>query len=159
MLKILTISLVLFSSQMHSTFTGVECFPDKGLINVCIKLNYHDFIFDYRFTIDDDQGFDPSGKIDTNVVRINKYISDKIGIFAGTKKIEGHLRKIETTDGELKMDLVYYYNKKTKQFRIRNTFLVDINKDQSNLLIFKHNEFEEGVKLTPEKTECTFKVK
>jgi hypothetical protein len=138
---------------------GAECFPEKGIIKIFLKLNYDDFKFDYRFTIDDDQNFLPSGEIDTAKIFVSRYLTDKVHIFADDNKLKGQLTGIELSDGELKMNLQYNYNKKAKHFKVRNTILGNLNKNQSTLLIFKYNEFEEGVKLTSEKTEQIFVVK
>jgi hypothetical protein len=144
---------------MHVSFMGAECFPEKGIIKIFLKLNYDDFKFDYRFTIDDDQNFLPSGEIDTAKIFVSRYLTDKVHIFADDNNLKGKLTGIELSDGELKMNLQYNYNKKAKHFKVRNTILGNLNKNQSTLLIFKYNEFEEGVKLTPEKTEQIFVVK
>jgi hypothetical protein len=138
---------------------GLECCPGKGIIKVVLKLNYDDFIFDYRFTINDDQNFEPSGVIDTTKILVSKYLTNKVQIFADDKKLKGQLTNIESVNGELNMNLLYYYSKKAKRFKVKNTILTGLNKNQSNLLIFKYNDFEEGVKLTPEKTEQTFILK
>jgi hypothetical protein len=37
--------------------------------------------------------------------------------------------------------------------------MTNIFDDQANMVILKVNDFEEGVKLTPEKTEMTFNIK
>jgi hypothetical protein len=138
---------------------GVECFPEKGVIKVFLKMSYDDFVFDYRYTINDDQGFNPKVKIDTAVILVSKYLANRIQIFAEDKTLKGKLENLESAGGEVNMDLLYYYNKRAKNFRVKNTILTGLNKNQSTLLIFKYNDYEEGVKLTPEKTEQTFTVK
>jgi hypothetical protein len=159
MLKTILLSLCFITQTMHVSYMGAECFPEKGIIKIFLKLNYDDFKFDYRFTIDDDQNFLPSGEIDTAKIFVSRYLNDKVHIFADDNKLKGKLTGIELSDGELKMNLQYNYNKKAKHFKVRNTILGNLNKNQSTLLIFKYNEFEEGVKLTPEKTEQIFVVK
>lgn len=159
MIKILLFSLLVFANTEHVTFTGVECFPDKGVIRLFLKLNYTDFVFDYRHTINDDQNFDPSGKIDTTEILVTKYLNNQLQIFADDKKLKGQLTDFKYINGELNMSVLYYFNKRTTSFRLRNTILTGPFKDQTNMLIFKYNNQEEGVKLTTENPERTFLVK
>jgi hypothetical protein len=160
MLKFILSCIILLGTQTERvSFLGVECVPEKGVIMTCLKLNYNDFIFDYRLSINDDQEFDPSGKIDTSVILLDKYISNKIRISANDNILNGKITGIVYTEGELKIDLLYSYNRKAKQFRVQNTILTDINKNQSNLLIFKYKDIERGVRLSARKTEHVFNVK
>lgn len=159
MLKTFFLSFWVFTQTIHVSYMGVECFPEKGIIKVFLKQNHDDFVFDYRFTINDDQGFDPSGKIDTTEILVSKYLANRLHIFVEDKRLKGQLTNIESANGELNMHLLYYYNKRAKLFKVQNTILAGLNKNQSTLLIFKYNDFEEGVNLTAEKTEYTFIVK
>jgi hypothetical protein len=159
MLKTLFLSLWIIAQPTHVSFLGVECFPEKGIIKTYLKLNYNDFVNDYRFTINDDENFDPSGKIDTAKILVSKYLANRIQIFADNKKLEGQLMNVESSNGELNIDLLYNYNIKAKRFKVKNTILAGFSKRQSNLLIFKHNDFEEEVKLTAELTEQVFIVR
>ena len=58
MLKTVFISLWVFIQIMHVSFMGVECIPGKGIIKILVKMEYNDFVFDYRVAINDDQNFD-----------------------------------------------------------------------------------------------------
>lgn len=160
MLKIIILSFCLTSLQTaHDSFLGIECIPVKGIIRTSLKMNYNDFIFDYRININDDQIFDPSGKIDTTEILLSKYLLSKIQISADDKSLKGKLMNIEFENGNLKFELVYDFDKRARQVKVKNTILTDVNRNQTNLLIFKYDHHEEGVKLSPEKTEHTFKIK
>jgi hypothetical protein len=159
MSRIIILSFLLNFQSVNVSFLGVECIPEEGIIRTFLKLNFNDFIFDYRVNINDDQSFDPSGKIDTTEILLSKYLNDRVQISADNISLKGKLTKIESANGELKIEASYYYNKKAKQIKVKNIILTDTNKDQSNLLIFKHKNFEEGVELSPLKKEYIFKVK
>jgi hypothetical protein len=159
MLKIFILSFWVFAHPAHVSLMSIEYLAEKHLFEVFIKLYYHDFITDYWYSINDDQVFEASGEIDTTIILVNKYLNDKVQIFADDKKLKGELTKIESSDGEVKMNLSYNCNKRAKRIKVKNLILSDVHKDQSNLLIFRYNDIEEGVKLTPEKREQTFKVK
>ncbi len=159
MLKALILSYWVFANPMNESFMSMECFPEKGIIKGFIKLSYTDFIFDYRFAINDDQYFDTSRKIDTTQILVGKYLEARVRITADNKKLKVSLTNIESSNGELKLEFRCYYNKKANLFTVKNLMFTEYREHQSNFLIFKYNDFEEGVILTPEKTGHTFKVK
>lgn len=159
MFRLVFLFLLLMLQSAHVSFTGVECFPDKGEINLFLKLPYNDFIFDYRYTIDDDQNFDPSGSIDTTKVLVSCYLNNQIQIFADNMKLKGYLTSLSYSDGELKLNVRYYFSNKTRQFKVRNTIHNGAVKIQDNMLIFKYKDLEEGVKLTSDNPEKLFHVK
>jgi hypothetical protein len=159
MLKIILLSLLVFAQTLHVTFTGVECFPEEGLIRVDLKMRYNDFVFDYRANINDDQIFDPSKGIDTAEILVSKYLDSKVRIFSEGKELKGQLTNIELVKDELNIDLLYPFRKKSKSFKVKNTILFNLNKKPTNLVIFKYVDFEEGVKLTEEKPDVTFNVR
>jgi|WetSurSiteA1Bulk_404760.scaffolds.fasta_scaffold72267_1 hypothetical protein len=159
MIKLFFLLLWSFTQPAHVSLMSAECFPDEGVIRVFLKMSQDDFKYDYRFMINDDQIFDTSGKIDTTEVLVSKYLNSRIRIFAGEQLLKGRLTKLESANGEVNVNLLYSYNGKAKQFKVDNTFLNGVNRNPSNLLIFKYNDFEEEVKLTQEKTYKSFRVK
>ena len=159
MFKILILSFLISGQASHTTFLGVECIPGEGVIIASLKLDFNDLVFDYRKTVNDDQSFDPSGEIDTTIILLSKYISQRILISSDNKSLKGKLTNIESANGELKITISYFYDKKAKQFSVKNFILTDVYVNQSNLLIFKYKDFEEGVELSPVKTEYKINVK
>jgi hypothetical protein len=159
MLKIFNPSLWAFALTLHVSFLGVEYSAEKEVFNVFIKLKYDDFVLDYRFIVNDDQNFDPSGKIDTSIILVDKYFNKRVQIYADDKKLEGHLTYIESSDGDINMNFLYHYNKRPEHVEVKNKILTELYKDQLNLLIFKYKGFEEGIRMTSDKTEQTFMVK
>ena len=156
---VLLILLISLQAKKEVSYLGVDCIPEQGIIKAFLKLSYNDFIFDYRFNINDDQSFDPSGKIDTTEILLHQYFNDVVKISTDDKSLKGKLTKIESVNGDLKIEALYSYNKRARQIKVKNTVLIDNNKNQSNLLIFKYGNFEKGIELSPVKTEYTFDVK
>ncbi len=150
---------MVIANPVNESFLGVECFPDQGIIKACLNLEFNDFVFDYRYAINDDQHFEPSGRIDTAVILVNKYFESRVKVFADGELLKGRLTNIESTGGKLKLDFLYNFNKKAKQFKVKNVMFTEYNEDQSNLLIFKYKDIEEGVMLTQQQPERTFSVK
>jgi hypothetical protein len=62
-------------------------------------------------------------------------------------------------ENEISMNMRYKAEKKTKTISVRNLIMTELYKDQSNMLIVRINDFEEGVKLTSDKPEQAFKIK
>jgi len=139
--------------------TSIDYVRDKDAFKVFVRMYYDDFILDYRNSINDDQDFDPSGKIDTAIILVSKYLNNKVQIFADDKKLEGRLINIKSADGELTMNFLINNNRRARVFKVKNQILTGLYKDQANLLIFKYDDVEEGVKLTSDMTEKTFKIK
>jgi hypothetical protein len=138
----------------------VEYSEKSDSFNVFLKIYADDFLLDYRLlTGDDSTRFDFIAKKETAEPLLRKYLNEKVQIFAEGKKLDGKLLTLESSDGELKMNLVFNNNKKSKNYRIKNLIMTDLYKDQSNLLIFRYGDYEEGIKLTAEKQEQNFIVK
>lgn len=158
MLKIFILSFFVLAHPTHISFMSVEYSEKSDVFNIFLKLHTDDFIYDYRNSINDDQAFDPSGKIDTAIILVGKYFNNKVQIFADDKKLEGRLMNIESADGEIIMNFLFNNSRRARHFKVKSQILTELYEDQSNLLIFKYKDFEEGVKLTSGKTEQTFKV-
>jgi hypothetical protein len=62
-------------------------------------------------------------------------------------------------DNELSINLLYQGDKKPKIISVKNLIMTDLYSDMANMVIVRINEFEEGVKLTPDIYEQTFKIK
>lgn|SRR5450759_5491913 len=159
MCRILFFSIWFLFHPVHVTMTSIDYVRDKDSFKVFVRMYYDDFILDYRNSINDDQDFDPSGKIDTAIILVSKYLNNKVQIFADDKKLEGRLINIKSADGELTMNFLININRRARVFKVKNQILTGLYKDQANLLIFKYDDVEEGVKLTSDMTEKTFKIK
>jgi hypothetical protein len=62
------------------------------------------------------------------------------------------------SENELRMNLSVDAVKKINTIKVQNMIMTSLYSDQANMIIVKVNEFEEGVKLTPEETEKTFNI-
>jgi len=144
---------------VHVTLMSVEYSDKSDSFNVFLKVYSDDFLLDYR-TLSGD-----TSKVvlasDNNEVRkiVERYIKGRVQIYAEGKKLESRIVTINFSEGELKMDLVYNNIRNSKSYLVRNMILTDIYKDQSNLLIFRYGNYEEGFKLTADKQEQEFKIK
>jgi hypothetical protein len=90
---------------------------------------------------------------------IETYLSKKLIIKVNEKLLAGKLRDMKVADNEISMDIEYKGGKKPNTIIVKNLILTDLYSDQSNMVIVKVNDFEEGVKLTSDITEQTFNIK
>ena len=159
MLKFFILSFIVLTHPLHVSLLSVEYSEKSDSFNVFLKIYADDFLLDYRLLTGDSTKFDFIAKKETAKALLIKYLNEKVQIFAEGKKLDGKLLTLESSDGELKMNLVFNNNKKSKNYRIKNLIMTDLYKDQSNLLIFRYGDYEEGIKLTAEKQEQNFIVK
>jgi hypothetical protein len=159
MLKTLFISLMFFFHPVHVSLTSIEYLPEIESFKVFVKVYYDDFMLDFRL---DSVG---SIKVDSLLNDLStrelvaRYLNDRIMIFVNGKQLAARLEDMESIEGEVKMHIIFNSGKKAKNVTVKNLFMTDLYKDQTNLLIFRFNDFEEGVKFTAEKTEQTFVIK
>jgi hypothetical protein len=90
---------------------------------------------------------------------MNNYLSKKVNIIVNNKELKGKLLNLTMGDNEVSANLLYSSAKNPKVITIRNLIMTDLHSDQANMIIVRVNDFEEGVKLTPDMTEKTFKMK
>jgi hypothetical protein len=159
MLKIILLSLFMFSHPVHVTLMSIEYSENDDVFNVFLKIYSDDFLLDYRILTGDTTKVDLSPEAEYAKKLITNYLNEKVQIYAEDKRLDSKLITLENSGGELKLGLIYNNNKKSKNYLVKNFILTDIYKDQSNLLIFRYGDFEEGIKLTAEKQEQSFKVK
>ena len=120
---------------------------------------FDDFLRDNKLNGKEIQNKDFS--IDNSSSRdvMEKYLGEKIIIKVNEKQLSGKLRDIKLADNEISMNLEYNAGKKPKTITVKNLIMTGLYSDQSNMIIVKISDFEEGVKLTADKTEQTFKIK
>jgi len=158
MVLFLMLSLITAAHPVHVTLMSVEYSDKSDSFNVFLKVYSDDFLLDYRILTGDTSKIDLVS--DNNMVReiVRSYIKEKVQIYAEGKKLDSRIADLSFSEGELRMDLVYNNIRKSKSYIVRNMILTDIYKDQTNLLIFRFGNYEEGIKLTPDKQEQEFKI-
>lgn len=158
MLKIAILTLFTIAHPVHVSLMSVEYAEKSDVFNVFIKLYSDDFLLDYRLLSGDTTKIDFGEINERTELLVLKYLGARIQIFANGNKLEGKLTKLYSSEGELKMEMVFNNKKRSGSYLVKNFIMTDLYLDQANLLIFRYGEYEEGVKLTPEKQEYLFKV-
>jgi hypothetical protein len=159
MLRALAISLWLIMHPGHITMTSIDYVQGTDSLKVFCKMEFDDFLKDLQ-TIDDDR----------NLIRIfskqpfpadliNQYFNSKVFIYVNDKLLIGKLLSANLTDNEINLNLFYRSVKEPKSITVRNLILTGWYSDQTNLMIIRINNFEKGIKLTPEHNEETLIIK
>src|ERR1035437_8192792 len=177
MLIAFAISLWLIMNPGHVTMTGIDYVQGTDSLKVSCIMYFDDFLKDLQ-TIDDDRNLNtifskqpfPSDLINqyfnskvfiyvNNKTLVLKDFNSKVFIYVNNKRLIGKLLTVNLTDNEINLNLIYKSDKKPKSITVRNLILIGWYSDQTNLTIIRINNFEKGIKLTPEHNEETFIIK
>jgi len=159
MFKTLYLSIWLLFHPVHVTLTSIDYMPASDMFKVFVRLYFDDFLRDYKLIDDKFISEDFSDTSPSSVGIMEKYISERIIIKVNEKHISGRICDMKLIDNEISMNLEYKAVKKPKIITVKNLILTGLYSDQSNMIIVKIYNFEEGVRLTPELTEKTFNLK
>jgi hypothetical protein len=159
MFKTLFFSIWLLFHPVHVTLTSIDYVPEMDSFKVFVRMNFDDFLLDCKLNGGDIQNKNFSGDDSSSRTVMEKYLGEKIIIEVNEKQLSEKLQDINLVDNEISMNLVYSTGKKPKTFTVKNLIMTGLYSDQSNMIIVRINDFEEGVKLTADKTEQTFKIK
>jgi hypothetical protein len=159
MFKTLFFSIWLLFHPVHVTLTSIDYIPQTDSFKVFVRLYYDDFLRDYKLNGGDLQNKIFSDTDPSSMSIMEKYIGEKIVIKVNEKQISGKLHDMRLIDNEISMNLEYKTGKKPKIIAVKNLIMTGLYSDQANMVIVKINDFEEGVRLTSDLTEQTFKIK
>jgi hypothetical protein len=159
MLKALAVSLWLIIHPGHVTMTSIDYVQGTDSLKVFCKMEFDDFLKDLQ-TIDDDRNlYRLFSKQPFPADLINQYFNSKVFIYVNNKLLIGKLLSANITDTEINLNLIYRSGKKPKSITVRNLILTGWYSDQTNLMIIRINNFENGIKLTPGHNEETLIIK
>jgi hypothetical protein len=159
MLKTLFFSIWFFIHPVHVTITSIDYIPEMDSFKVFVRMYFDDFLLDCKLNGRDIQNKDFSGDSSSSRDVMEKYLGEKIIIKVNEKQLSGKLQKMKIADNEISMNLEYTTGKKPRTITVKNLIMTGLYSDQSNMMIVRINDFEEGVKLTADITEQTFKIK
>jgi hypothetical protein len=159
MLKTLLLSVFFLFHPVHVTLTSLDYSPEKGVFSVFVKMYYDDFLRDCKLSKTGKENVDFSYNDSTSFSVMQKYMSEKVLVTVNDKPIGGKVQNMTLTDNEISINLEYGKVKKPKMVKVTNLIMTTLYSDQANMLIVKINNFEDGVRLTPELAEKTFIIK
>jgi hypothetical protein len=159
MMKLLFFSIWLLFHPVHVTLTSIDYCRGMDSFKVFVRMYFDDFLLDCQLIDAEAQNVDFSTDNPSSRDYMEKYLGEKVIIKVNEKQLSGKLRDIKLADNEISMNLEYSSAKKPKTISVKNLIMTKLYKDQSNMIIVKVNEFEEGVKLTADLTEQVFLIK
>jgi len=139
--------------------TSIEYVAESDSFKVFIRMYFDDFVRDSKQAGLEIQDKDFSTVAVSSINLMQKYIEGKVIIKVNEKQLYGKLQNMNLADNEISMNLEYGRIKKPKSLSVQNLIMTGLYGDMSNMIVVKINDFEEGVKLTSEITEQTFKLK
>jgi hypothetical protein len=160
MLKTLILSIGLLFHPVHVSLTSIDHIPGTDSLKVFVKMFYDDFLLDYKlFDSENESVKKMTASQQFPAELMNKYLDEKVNISVNNKQLRGKLLNLTLKDNEISMNLVYKSDKKPKTISVKNMIMTGLYNDQANMTLIRVDDFEEGVKLTPEQTEQTFNLK
>jgi hypothetical protein len=159
MFKILVYSLWLAFHPVHVTITSLDYIPETVSFKVFVRMYFDDFKVDCKLNGDTVSKGNFSGDSQSSSNIVQKYISEKLIMKVNDKPVYIELKDFNIVDNEISMNLECRNLKQPERIILKNTFLTGLYSDQSNMVIMRVNDFEEGVKLTSGLTEQTFIIK
>ncbi len=159
MLKFVLFSVWIMFHPVHVTLTSIDYVKERRELEVFVKLYYDDFLLECS-----NEGIDTESLISARVnddlkQLMERYLNDKVIIKINSKKVQGRLKDINVQDNEARVNLVFNDIKKPEEIFVRNLIMTDLYSDQANMVIIRIGDFEQGVKMTPEIREQSFKIK
>lgn len=120
---------------------------------------FDDFLLDYKLSGSEITDKDFSATDGASLTMMQKYLEGKIILKVNEKQLPGKLQNMNLADNEISMNLKYGSGKRPRTITVKNLLMTGLYSDQSNMIIIRINDFEQGIKLTSDMTEQTFKIK
>lgn len=159
MIKVLFFLVLFAFHPVHVTLTSIDYIPEKDSLKVFVKVYLDDFLLDMSLHGDNISGTDFSEENPKSGVIMENYLNSKLIISVNKRLVRGKLNDLEIDDNEVKLNIGYRQVRDPEIITVKNLIMTELYADQSNLIIVRINEFEEGIKLTSNITEQTFKIK
>lgn len=138
---------------VHVTITGIDYDEKMNLFSLFVKV-YSDDMQKDMIIGNSKNGV--SYPLDKN--GFQGWLSNRLTITENGTPLKLELMSIETEANEHKFYLQAKGSRHTHSLTISNTINVRLYEDQSNMIMFKYREIEEGFKLTPSDTLKVFNV-
>lgn len=159
MVKTLFFSIWFLFHPVHVTITSIDYVPEINSFKVFVRMYFDDFVRDYQLNGNVIQNKDFSTSNVSSMNEMQKYLDEKVTLKVNERQLSGKLQSMSLADNEISMNLEYGSGKKPVSVTVKNLIMTGLYADQTNMIIIKINDFEEGVKLTSGMTEQTFKIK
>ena len=158
MLKLVALSFWLVFHPVHVTLTSIDHVKNTDSLKVFVRMYYDDFLLDYSLSgleLPPGAGqFENTFPTDLMI----DYLDKKVSIIINNKQLTGQLLNLTLEDNEISMNLLYRSDRKPRVVTVKNEIMTELYSDQANMTIIRIDNFEEGIMLTPLKTEETIEL-
>jgi len=159
MLRTLVFSIWFLFHPVHVTLTSIDYVSKADSFKVFVRMYFDDFIRDYKLGGNEIQDKEFSSTDPSSLNKMQRYIEGKVIIKVNDKQLSGKLQNMSLADNEISMNLQYGASKRPRTVSVKNLIMTGLYSDMANMVLVKINDFEEGVKLTSDITEQSFKIK
>jgi|WetSurMetagenome_2_1015567.scaffolds.fasta_scaffold409830_2 hypothetical protein len=159
MLKALLVSALFLMHPVHVTLTSIDFDPEQGGYSVFIRMYFDDFMTDSRMIGNVLKETDFKAANQESKAEAGKYIGMKLQVRVNGRLLAGKVSELQVSENEISMNLIYEGGKKPGTILVKNMLMTTLYADMSNMVIVRVADYEEGVKLTSDLTEQTFKIK
>jgi hypothetical protein len=159
MLKPLFFSVFFLFHPVHVSLTSIDFNPERNSFNVFVRMYFDDFVNDCKLNGIEIKNNTFSGINQSSKETMKKYLDENVILKVNGKLLTGKLMDMNMVDNEISMNLECKSLKKPKTLSVKNLIMTGLYNDQSNMIIVKINDFEEGAKLTKLLTEQIFILK
>jgi len=158
MIRLLFLSLWLAAHPVHVSLMSIDYVQDQKIFNMFLRVYFDDFLLDSGIEPGDQKKlvFSESDGFTRRV--ISDYVNDRVNLRVNNRQINAELVNIDLSDNELRMNLTFGSAGKVNSITVKNLIMTSLYNDQTNMIIVKVNDFEEGVRLTVQETEKRFEI-
>jgi len=153
-MKILLLTLVMFLHPAHVSLTGIEYNSANRTYSIFVKV--------YSGDLESDMKLSPGcvdGPFSSPDERYSNYLCDRLEIREDGKKLELKLTATVSDGLEHRFTLEARGGNRVKAVTVVNRIMIRLYDDQSNMVLFRLNETEDGYKFTSSDTLRNYFVK
>jgi hypothetical protein len=159
MFKTLIFSFWVIFHPVHVSVTSIEYVQEKEMFSVFMKMNYDDFLLDYKLSGADTQKT-VFAVIDRKAIgEMENYLGKRFCLISDKVDLVGKVYDIKVDGNDLKVRIEHSVKGKPGDIVVKNKIMTELYTDQTNMIIMKVNDYEEGIKLNSEITEHSFTIK
>jgi hypothetical protein len=158
MVRLLFLSLWLAVHPVHVSLMSIDYVQDQKIFNVFLRVYFDDFLLDSGIEPGDQKKLVFLGSDGFTQKVISDYVNDRVNLRVNNRQVNAELVNMDLSDNELRMNLTFGSAGKVNSITVRNLIMTSLYNDQTNMIIVKVNDFEEGVRLTVQETEKRFEI-
>lgn len=143
---------------MHVSLMSIDYVQDQKIFNVFLRVYFDDFLLDSGIEPGDQKKLVFLGSDGFTQKVISDYVNDRVNLRVNNRQVNAELVNMDLSDNELRMNLTFGSAGKVNSITVRNLIMTSLYNDQTNMIIVKVNDFEEGVRLTVQETEKRFEI-